>query len=413
MSTVVPVFSMGESASASQMNLVFSGLQSQGNAVLQTLSEIQLTTLVDYQRRLTALNARRQRAARVLVYGTTGFLVSDFCDIDQGTTTATVRADTASATLRERSIPGQVEVISTTFTSSSGTIQSIDANNTLFSVYNSVGIPTGTFVLTLAEITDISLLTIDISALSSSPTITVSVSGNGLTWVPASSVKLSGYQMNAWLPLTPVKYVRVVMVPSQPDNMGGSTYTFGITDLTGTEVSYNLVSDLYFNDLSVAVSSITVQLVANKAPGITYYLSLNGSGGSYSAAVVPNTPIALPGVHATTWNGGMSSSGVLDVTLPGNVIPGSISVTGPSSEVIPIVPGLSASDLNIANLFNTYASLVGSVLTVLPVPSPTTGAYSVTYLTGPSSITASLWVHLATLNSTTTPIFTGAYLEAL
>ena len=412
MATTIPVFSMGESASASQMNLVFSGLQAQGNAVLQTLSEIQLTTLVDYQRSLTALNARRQKAARALTYGTTGFLVSDFCGIDQGSTTATIRADTASATLRERNTPGQVVVVSTIFSSSSGTVQAIDANNTLFSVYNAIGTPTGTFVLTLASVTDISLLTVDVSAMASAPSISVSVSGNGLTWAPASNVQLSGYQLNAWLPLTPVKYVKVVMTPSHPDNLGGLTYTFGITDLTGTEVSFNLVSDVYFKGVTVPVVSDTVQLVANTDRRITYYLSLSGSGGSYSSAVLPNTPIPIPGVNRANWSGAMDSSGVLALTLPGGVIPGSISVAGPAS-VIPVVPGLSASDPNIAKLFNTCACLVGSVLTVLPVPSPTTGEYSVSYMTGPSSITVSLWVHLATSDSTATPIFTGAYLEAL
>jgi hypothetical protein len=412
-STTFPIFSIGEAASASQVNLAFSDLEAQGNAILQTLSEIQLTTLVDYQRRLDALNARRQRAARILTPGITGFVVSDFDDINQGTTTATVRADTASATLRERSLPGQVEVLSTTFTSSSGTVQSIDDGNTLFSVYNSADVPTGTFMLTLTAVMDISLLTIDIAAMASSPSISVSISVNGLTWVPASEVQLSGYRLNAWLPQTPTKYIQIVIVPSQPDNLGGSTYTFGVTDLSGSAVSYNLVSDVFFNPITVAVGSDTVQLVADNVPGLTYYLSLNSSAGSYSAAVVPNTPITLLGVVGVNWTGGMNTSGVLALTLPGDVIPGSVFVFGPGAVSMPVAPGLSPADPNIAGLDHPHASIIGSTITVLPVPISTSGEYGVSYMTGPSSFTATLRVHLATQDSTVTPIFTGAYLEDL
>lgn len=408
MSTTLPVFVQGQAATASEMNLAFSDLQAQGNSILNTLSEVQLTTLVDYQRRLDAINARRQKVARAAAPGITDFVVSDFCSIDQTQTTATVRADTASVTLRERSVPGQVEVLSTTFTSSTGTVQSIDINQILFSVYNSTGVPTGTFTITLASVMAVSLLTIDIAAMASSPSISISVSANGLTWTPASNVQLSGYRLNAWLPEVPTKYIQLVITPSHPDNLGGSTYTFGITDLSGTAVSYNLASDVYFDATDIQVASDTVQLVASISAGLTYYLSLAGG----SIAATPYTPIPLPGVTRVYWTGGVAS-GVLGLTLPGDTIPGSVAVMGPGGAELLVAPGLSTSDPNIADIINTYVSLVGSVLTVLPAPADVSEGYSVSYLTGPATITASLRVHMTTQDSTVTPIFTGAYLEDL
>ena len=211
---------------------------------------------------------------------------SDLCDIDQGKTTATMRADTAAATLRERREPSQVLVRSTSFTASSGTVEAIDSGSTLFSVYSPTGIPTGTFNLTLASLVNVSLLTIDIAAMASSPSITVSVSSNGLTRTPASSVVLNGYRLNAWIPQTPAKYIQLVVTPTHPDNLGGSTYTFGITDLSGTSVSYNLVSDVFFEPITFPVQSASVQLVASDAPGLTYYLTLEGGTDSPTTSVV-------------------------------------------------------------------------------------------------------------------------------
>jgi hypothetical protein len=228
-----------------------------------------------------------RRAARVLPQGVAvRFVVSDFNDIDQSQTTATIRADTAAATLRERREPSQVLVSSTSFTASSGTVEAINSGSTLFSVSSPSGIPTGTFNLTLASLIDVSLLTIDIAAMSSLPNITVSVSGNGLTWTPATTVALNGSRLNAWIPLVPTKYIQVVLTPTHPDNLGGSTYTFGITDLSGSSVDYNLVSDVFFNELWLQTQSTQVQLVASEDAGLTYYLTLDDGTDSPVTAVV-------------------------------------------------------------------------------------------------------------------------------
>jgi hypothetical protein len=409
----LPAFSLGQSASASQINQAFNTLQSQGNSILGTMSKIQLTTLVDYQRRLTALNARRQRAARVQANGIVArFVVSDFDDIDQGQSTATVRVDTSAATLRERREPSQVLVSSTSFTASSGTVQAIDANSTLFSVYNSYGVPTGTFNLTLSSLVSVSLLTIDISAMASSPTIAVSVSANGLTWTDATQITINGYRLNAWLPQTQTKYIKLVVTPSHPDNLGGSTYTFGITDLSGTSVDYNLVSNIFIKPIVFPVQAAQVQLIASTDDGLTYYLTLDdGTNPTAAVVVTPSTPIHLPSVAAVSQTV-VSTGGLLGLTLPANVVAGTVAVVDANGNDLPVVPGLSTTDPNIAALVNPHISLVGTALNIVPAPAGTP-QYTVSYLTGPASITATLRVHLSTSDATITPIFSGAYLEVI
>ena len=111
--------------------------------------------------------------------------------------------------------------------------------------------------------------------MSSSPTINASVSSNGLTWTPASKVSLSGYRLNIWLPNTPARYIKLEMTPSHPDNLGGSVYTFGVTDVSGTSVDYNLVSDLFFKPIVFPVRTSTARLMGSGDAGLTYYLTVS------------------------------------------------------------------------------------------------------------------------------------------
>src|SRR5213082_2062836 len=97
-------------------------LRARGQGVIESLSAIQMETLLEVQKRLSALNGRRQRAFRVPSPDTAvRFLVSDFLGTDQTKTTGSVRIDSASATLRERAESGQINIKSTRFSTSSGT----------------------------------------------------------------------------------------------------------------------------------------------------------------------------------------------------------------------------------------------------------------------------------------------------
>lgn len=87
-------FTLGEQASQKKMVALLEEVRSKGSAVLEQLETARLESLVEFDRRLSSLNGRRQRANRVCSPGTAlRFVVSDLVDIIQGVTTATVRVD--------------------------------------------------------------------------------------------------------------------------------------------------------------------------------------------------------------------------------------------------------------------------------------------------------------------------------
>ncbi len=74
----------GDQGSRSQMVGNLEELRARGQAVIESLSSIQMETLLEIQKRLSALNGRRQRAFRVPSPDTAvRFLVSDFLGTDR------------------------------------------------------------------------------------------------------------------------------------------------------------------------------------------------------------------------------------------------------------------------------------------------------------------------------------------
>ena len=411
-----PTIANGQQSSAALANQTFADLQAQGNAILNLLTEIQLTTLVDFDQCLTAVQSKQQRAARVKATEVAAlFVVSDLDGINQGLTTATVRVDTASATLRERRIPNTALVTSTAFSASSGLVNSLNQNQTLFSV-NSATTPTGTFTLQLQEAVALSVLTIELAAMSSSPIVAVQVSSDGLVYTPATSVSLNGSVLNAWFSKTEVLFIQIVLTPAQPDAMGGNIYTFGITDFSATTVSYNLVSDIYFKTLTLVPEAQSLLFRAQGSGSILYNLLLSdGTDPSSYLAVQDGSIVPVPGVTSTTTPGvTIGAGGVLAIVIPANVYPNTLSVTDTTANaLLPVIVGLSPTDPNLASLNRTVAVLNGATITILPVPGRLTDVFTVSYLAGPASISATLLVHLSTTDRTQTPVFKGASLEEL
>lgn len=409
-----PVLTNGQQSSATKLNSAFQTIRSQGTDILSLLSEIQLTTLVDYDRRQSALASKQQRAARVKASEVAAlFVVSDFVSINQGLTTATVRADTASATLRERRVPSTALVVSTAFSASIGSVNALNQDQTLFSVFSDTT-PTGTFTLELQQAVDLSVLTIELAAMASSPEVTVQVSADGLVYTPAANVSLNGDVLNAWFPSSQVQYIQIILTPSHADNLGGNVYTFGITDFSATTVAYNLVSDIYFRPVTLSPRSQFLRFSAQGTGSLVYNLLLdNGQPGASYVAVVDGGAIQVPGVSATTTdNVAIGVDGVLASPLPADLYIDSLSVIDTTTGLsIAVVEGFSPTDLHLASLQTPIAAVNGSTVTILPVPSATTDVYSISYLSGPSSINATLLVHLSTNDRTQTPVFKGAALE--
>jgi hypothetical protein len=246
--------------------------------------------------------------------------------------------------------------------------------------------------------------------------VVVQVSGDGLVYTPAANVSLNGSILNAWFPNTAVRFIQIILTPAQADSLGGSIYTFGITDFSASTVSYNLVSDIYFQPVTLTPQTQSLLFRAQGTGSLIYNLLLND--GVDSASYVPVTDgstIAVPGVTSTTTNAiAINGSGVLGIVLPGNVYPNSVTVTDTTANAnLPVIVGLSPTDPHLASLNKTVAVLNGSTITILPVPTSTTDVYSVSYLAGPASISATLLVHLSTTDRTQTPVFNGASLEEI
>ena len=294
-------------------------------------------------------------------------------------------------------------------------VTSLNQNQTLLSV-NSSTVPTGTFTLQLQQAVALSVLTLELSAMSSSPTVVVQVSGDGLVYTPAANMSLNGSILNAWFPNTAVRFIQIILTPAQADSLGGSIYTFGITDFSASTISYNLVSDIYFQPVTLTPQTQSLLFRAQGTGSLIYNLLLND--GVDPASYVPVTDgstIAVPGVTSTTTNAiAINGSGVLGIVLPGNVYPNSVTVTDTTANAnLPVIVGLSPTDPHLASLNKTVAVLNGSTITILPVPTSTTDVYSVSYLAGPASISATLLVHLSTTDRTQTPVFNGASLEEI
>src|SRR5271157_3203601 len=100
------VFQTGDQGSATVMMSALNALHGQGATVLAGLETAYTDVLIAFERRLSALNSRRQRAGRVPTVATPLRLsLGDFIDVDQSQSTSTVRIDAGSATLRQRSNP--------------------------------------------------------------------------------------------------------------------------------------------------------------------------------------------------------------------------------------------------------------------------------------------------------------------
>ena len=211
----------GDQGSRAVFMAALEALQAQGKSVLDGLEQTRLDTLLRFEQDLSALNGRRQRAFRLPVQDIAGqFLVSDMLDVDQAATSATVRADAASVSLRERTGPATAPVRSTQFSTSAGAIEQF---GDMYRVTTQNGLaPTGTFAIQFFSGLNLTLLVFDIVMSPSNPEITVQVSAGGTSYASATQVAQTGYRVTAWLPEGEVKYVRIAITPGHPDTLGGS-----------------------------------------------------------------------------------------------------------------------------------------------------------------------------------------------
>ena len=401
----------GQSASRSVVLSAFTSIQSTGQQVLDDLTAARTNLLVELELNLEQLNGKRQRASRLPHPTMAGrFLVSDFVDIDQAQTTATVRVNTESVTLRERATPSDAAIRTTTFSCSDGTIAQ---SNGIYRVSVSDGsVPLGVFKLQLTTAYNLSLVTFDILSMPSSPRIAVRTSSNDVTYTAAPQVSQNGYQVTAWFPSASVKFIWLEMTPSLPDTLNGNTYSFGITDFSASAIEFNLESELVTRAVALTPRSALLRFVADDDPNLIYFLSWDGNAFFQASN---GDLITVPGSSTVNHTGvTINAYGQLGEDLPANVYPATLSIEDAGSgEAYRIAPGLDIPP---------YAARNGYMMVPeFPQPGPIVlapysepdipPAFNLSYQTGPASLNAFLRVQLTTDDPTLTPVFHGARLE--
>lgn len=415
----MPVFVNGQQGSASMFEEALTTVQNLGSSVLEALTSAQVDTLIAFNVRLEAINARRTRASRVISpQQAVKFVVSDFTDVSQDNTVATVRANSSSASLKERAIPAEAVIQSNTFTANTGSIEALDAAATLMRVSTFDGtIPTGTFNITLVTSLKLNHFIIDTVASPSTPTIVVSVSQDGLTYTQATQIAISGYVVNVYLPSTIVKYVRIQITPAMSDELNGDSYTFGITSFSAQATEYYLRSDLLTKVTQFTPKSEYVVFNAVSDPNIQYYLSIWVDGNTQApfVEISPGDAVQI-GEKVTTAVMPPPFQPNFLANITSELYPSTLSVTegGVPSKV---TLGLAATDPNIANMQGEYVSAIESSLGYELILINAANVYHaprhfvVSYVYGGALINVQLKARLTTLDSSTTPIFSGASLD--
>lgn len=410
----------GDVSSARVFLDTMEAMRQKGQSVLDDLEAARNETLFRMQQGLNALNSRRQRAARVLSPDVAcRFVVSDMLDIDQARTSATVRADAGSVTLRERARSSQADIRRTTFTSATGTIEQF---NDMYRVHVADGSqPTGVFEVELMRSQVLTLLVFDIVTLPSNPAIQVWGSEDGLKLLPASEVSVNGYRVNAWFPARSVKYVRISITPNMPDTIGGSTYTFGLTSLAAFSVDYRLYSEMVTRPVPFRPVSAKVRFQAAD-PNLLYFLEF---GGGPVSRVEPGQLLDLPGVEPETVDTSIDPAWRLNsddgaLQLPADIYPASLSILDTAeNQGVRIGYGLDPALIG-PNLVNKYVAVRpytdGGWLDVVPVndalyDDESGRIYRVSYTHGPDTLAVRLRVQLSTRDRASTPVFRGAWLE--
>jgi hypothetical protein len=404
---MITVFQNGDQGSRQIMMDALNSVRNEGSQILTSLNTAYMQTLVDLERRLSALNARRQRMNRLSSLRTLGVLtMGDFNDIDQAASTATVRIDAQCATLRERSEPCEAAVKSNLFSTDIGTTENMGDLKRVH--VDGVGSPTGTFNIELVEPLSVTLLVFDIVATPSVPVVTVQVSSNGVQYTDALASNISGYRVSTWLPQQSVRFIRITISPSHPDDLGGNSYTFGITDIDASSVQFQLLSEVVSRAILINPVSPSFQFVADADPGVIFFLSVAGQP---YVEVANGDTIQIPGVqNVTTSAVAVDGTGKLGTIIPSNIYLSTLTVVDSTSKTpYPIVSGLSVTAPGVAQLASKYVSILNTALYLVNFVSATDAGktFDVAYTSGPSPISIQVRAQITTADRSVTPALRG------
>lgn len=414
------IFTMGQQASASAFLAALEAIQVQGSGVLATLQTAQSDTLLEFERRLSAINARRTRSYRISSpEKPVKFVVTDFLDVDQGNTTGTLRADSGAFTLRERAQLAQAQIQNLLFSSNTGTIENLNPSQNIYTVHidGSGSIPTGQFDITLQAALTLSQLIIDIPATPSQPSITISISSDNITYTKANNISIAGYRITAWLPSILTKYVRVVITPTHPDDLSGTAFTFGVVDFSANSTEYQLQSSFITKPILFTPNSASLVFDAQSDPNITYYLAIGLPAEAVPfIAINPGQVVPIPGTTTASITAiAIDNTGLLAYSVPANTYMTTFEVIDANTNLsMRLAPNLSPTDSRISQLTNEYiAPQPDTSLRLIRSDSiyDPTRSFNLSYVSGPPQIQVQLRATLSTINNAVSPTFTGASLD--
>lgn len=412
------IFNTGDTGSSSVWVAALQSLIDSGQTLLNSTEDFRINQLVEFNNKLTAINARRSRSLKIKGANIAAlFNIVDFTTIDQTQTNATVRVDATTATLKERSNPSDLVAQQVNFTSSSGDVETLDVTDNQYRVNSSTS-PVGTFDIVLNASFNVSVIVFDILSQASTPTIVVSLSNDGIIYTPAYSSSVSGYRVTAWFNSIPANRMRVAITPAMPDALGGTEYSFGFSDLASRSTAFNLKSTLVSLPVSFNPVSAQVALITDSDPNLLFYLLLSTDTNPGTFVLVnPLQPVATPGVtlvnnnevHPTITTGLLPSLNTNYVLSTVQVV----ETTGGISKPMTVVSNLSYSD-PYTTLSNEYIGLnSGSMVLVNGSKTINTArTFNISYLTA-VPVTATLKVIFSTSSQATTPFFRGATLEEI
>jgi hypothetical protein len=412
------IFEQGQQGSRAKFVSAITTLQQLGTNALSIIENGQLNTLVEFDKRLQAVNGRRVLAWRVnSTQQAVKFIVSDFTDIDQTSTTSTVRVDSAVVSLRERSVPAEAVIKTNSFSTNIGTIETLNNDQTILRVHTDDGsTPTGEFDIELLNALTLNQFNLQIVASPSQPSVVVSVSNDQLTYTPATQVAINGYTVNVWLPSAEIKFIRIQITPSHPDDLNGNSFTFGITNFSAQATNYHLRSELLTKILKFSPQTEFVVLNAASDPNIQYYLSIYPDGDPQALFVEINSGDLIRIGTAVDTTVITSVPTNLIGLIPSDTYLNTIKVTE-HDVALRIAPGLSPSDPNLASLDNEYVAVISTSLGYSLQLLNSSGNYGaprtfkLSYVFGPALVNVQLKVRLNTTDEATSPIFHGASLN--
>jgi hypothetical protein len=403
------LYADGQTGSRSALLSALTKLQATGQGILDDLATVRQTTIAEFEQGLTALNGRHQRANRVLAADLAGqFVVSDFLDIDQTLTSATVRADSQAVTLRQRKTAPPALIDNQTFTSSAGSVEKF---GNLYQVYlPNDSVPTGTFQIKFAATVDLSLLVFDLLLTPSNPAISVQVSPDGVYYTSATKVTRNGARVSAYLPPVEIRFLTIAITPSMPDNIGGYTYTFGLQGFYPYQVAFHLESQLTSKPVTVYPQSAGIATNFAGDDDLTAFVSLDGLT---FTNVLPGSVLPVPGAVQVTGAASVGANGLMTwavgtgtaSALPVNVYPQSLTVLDKDNVPVPIAAGLNPADAT--HVTKPVVCWFNNTLTYRPYTGTISDPFTVSYVYGPSSLQAYLRVQLVSRDRASTPVFKG------